>query len=246
MDNPNLIPGFPSLIDHALVWIFGWILPFLSGVKGREQLAGAIFSETARRKFYLGNSLFLCLAAAIVAMAWGFQGRSFQNMGFRNPHAGTLVYGVVLTLCILMLWLFDFILTLRKQSADASTGVEEAEFPPFLPRHLRELPAYLVLSMSAAIFEEIIYRGFMVTYFLPSARGQSGWPLAALTVPAMLFSLAHYYQGWKAVLKIWGFSLGLGLLFIITGSLWPLMIIHFIIDFVGGWAAMALSRKKHL
>jgi membrane protease YdiL (CAAX protease family) len=48
------------------------------------------------------------------------------------------------------------------------------------------------------------------------------------------------------VLKIWGFSLGLGLLFIITGSLWPLMIIHFIIDFVGGWAAMALSRKKHL
>jgi membrane protease YdiL (CAAX protease family) len=68
--------------------------------------------------------------------------------------------------------------------------------------------------------------------------------VAALIVPSLLFSLAHYYQGWKAVLKIWGFAVGLGLMFIITGSLWPVMIIHFIIDFGGGWMAMILGRKQ--
>jgi len=243
MDDPHFISGFPTWVDHALVWIFGWILPFLSGVKGREQMEGAIFSESARRKFYLGNSLFLFIAAAAVLLSWFFQGRTFESLGFRNPEAGTLMYTIPLTLGILVLWLADFIHSLKKQSADAPTGEQADEFPPFLPRYLREMPAYLLLSLSAAIFEETIYRGFMVTYFLPESRGQTGWPLAALIVPALLFSLAHYYQGWKAVLKIWGFSVGLGVLFIISGSLWPVMIIHFIIDFAGGWMAMRLSKK---
>lgn len=243
MDDPQIISGFPTWIDHALVWIFGWILPFLSGVKGREQMEGAIFSESARRKFYLGNSLFLFLAATAVILSWFFQGRTFNSLGFRNPNVGTLIYTATLTLGILVLWLADFIQSIKKQSADASSGEPAAAFPPFLPHHLREMPAYLLLSLSAAIFEETIYRGFMVTYFLPESRGQTGWPLAALIVPALLFSLAHYYQGWKAVLKIWGFSVGLGVLFIVSGSLWPVMLIHFIIDFAGGWMAMTRSRK---
>jgi uncharacterized protein len=243
MEDPHIITGFPSLVDHALVWIFGWILPFLSGVKSRTQLQDIIFTESTRRRFYLGNSLFLCIAAAIVCLAWGLQGRSFGMLGFRAPETGTLGYAIPLALLILGSWLADFIHTYRKQSKDGTNNDDRNEFPPFLPQHFRELPAYLMLSLSAAIFEETIYRGFLVSYFLPELRGQLGWPIAAIFVPALLFSLAHYYQGWKAVGKIWVFSVGLGLLFILTGSLWPVMIIHFIIDFAGGWLAMALGRK---
>lgn len=244
MADLQIISDFPSFIDHLLIWIFGWILPFMSGVKSRGQLDGIVFTETVRRRFYIGNSLFLFLAAAVVAITWYYQDRPFYLMGFRNPSAGSLTYAVPLGSILLILWLADFVLTYRRQKTNGSSSEERKEFPTFLPQHLRELPAYLLLSFSAAVFEETIYRGFMVTYFLPASRGQSGWPVAALIVPALLFSLAHYYQGWRAVMKIWGFAVGLGLLFIITGSLWPVMIIHFIIDFAGGWLAMILGRKQ--
>lgn len=216
----------------------------MSGVKSREQLEGVVFTETIRRRFYIGNSLFLFMAAAVVTILWFFQDRSFELLGFRKPAAGSLKYAVPLGLALLALWMMDFIHTYNKVSRDGEFTDEHQDFPAFLPRHHRELPAYLLLSFSAGVFEEIIYRGFIVTYFLPASRGQWGWPVAALIVPALLFSLAHYYQGWKAVLKIWGFAVGLGLMFIITGSLWPVMIIHFIIDFGGGWMAMILGRKQ--
>lgn len=245
MSDLQIISGFPSLIDHLLIWIFGWILPFLSGVKSREQLDGLVFTETVRRRFYLGNSLFLFLAASVVVISWFFQDRSIQLLGFRKPSTGSLTYAIPLGAALLILWLTDFIYTYRKQAQDEYFAEEHREFPQFLPQYLREIPAYLLLSISAAVFEETIYRGFMVTYFLPASRGQSGWPVAALIVPALLFSLAHYYQGWKAVMKIWGFAVGLGLMFILTGSLWPVMIIHFIIDFAGGWMAMILGRKQN-
>lgn len=243
MPESSFIPGFPSLADHALIWIFGWILPFMSGVKGRESLDGVIFTESIRKRFYLGNSLFLCIAASVVSISWILQDRSMRSLGFREVKSGTETTVTVLVLLILLIWLADFLITYRRQAIGGLTETEKAEFPSFLPVHFRELPAYLLLSLSAAVFEETIYRGFMVTYFLPASRSADGWPLAAATVPALLFSLAHYYQGWKAVVKIWGFSLGLGLIFMISGSLWPVMIIHFIVDFGGGCLAMYLGRK---
>ncbi|MFY7794650.1 MAG: CPBP family intramembrane glutamic endopeptidase [Chitinophagaceae bacterium] len=243
MPDSAFIPGFPSLADHALIWIFGWIMPFLSGVKGRESLDGVIFTESIRRRFYLGNSLFLFIAAAVVSLSWILQRRPMRSLGFRDVEPGTEAVVIGLVLIILLCWLGDFLITYRRQAAGNASASEKGAFPSFMPVHSSELPAYLLLSLSAAVFEETIYRGFMVTYFLPASRGAEGWPLAAATIPALLFSLAHYYQGWKAVVKIWGFSVGLGGIFMISGSLWPVMAIHFIIDFGGGCLAMYLGRR---
>ena len=114
----------------------------------------------------------------------------------------------------------------------------------FLPQHLRELPAYTLLCLCAGIFEEIIYRGFMVTYFLPLQGIENTIPWIALIAPSVLFSLAHTYQGWIAVIKIFIFSLLLGTIFIVTKSIYPTMILHFLIDLIGGIVAMTQYKKK--
>jgi membrane protease YdiL (CAAX protease family) len=125
-------------------------------------------------------------------------------------------------------------------------ALEEAleEGTPFLPRKPRELPAYLLMCLSAGVFEEIIYRGYMVTYFLPPYNFKNGLPILAIIAPAFLFSLAHYYQGWQAVAKIFLLSVLLAAIFLISESIWLVMLIHAGIDLAGGLLAIALLRKN--
>ena len=245
MPDQAFIPGFPSLADHLLLLVFGWLLPFLSGVKGAEQMKGMVFSERSRRRFFLGNSASLCLAAGIVCAVWLLQGRSMETLGLRDADPDSTAKAVPIILLLVGLWLGDMLLSQkisRKLDSENESGLE---YPTFLPEHFRELPAYVLLCLSAAIFEEMIYRGFMVTYFLPGTRGADGLPLAATFIPALLFSLAHYYQGWLATLKIFVLAILMGLLFMVTRSLWILMGIHFLIDLAGGLYAMRLRRKEH-
>ena len=59
---------FPSLADHVLIWIFGIILPFLSGLQS-HLLAGKIhFNAYTRKKLYLSNSLMLGIASLFWAL----------------------------------------------------------------------------------------------------------------------------------------------------------------------------------
>ena len=84
----------------------------------------------------------------------------------------------------------------------------------------------------------------MVTYFLPQYNYSDGLPVLAAVAPAFLFSLAHYYQGIHAMLKIFVLSLLLGLIFIISESIYIVMAIHFFIDLIGGLLAMKFMQEK--
>jgi membrane protease YdiL (CAAX protease family) len=106
------------------------------------------------------------------------------------------------------------------------------------------MPAYLVMCASAAFAEEVVYRGFMVGYFLVGSEGGAGIPVTALLAPAVLFSLAHLYQGWQAVGKILLLSVLLAFIYIRSGSLWLVMAIHFAVDCVSGFASLLVIRRK--
>jgi membrane protease YdiL (CAAX protease family) len=236
--------NFPVLSDHILVLIYGLIIPFISGVKSQENFDNIEFTERIRRRFYLANSLFLGLAALVIIIAWWLHGRPFEVMGFifsfeiKNK---MLTYSLVTLLSVL--YFGDLYLSIRKWKKRETTVGTIDDTTPFLPKKIKELPAYIVMCISAGVFEEIIYRGYMVTYFLPQYNFSTGLPILAVTAPAFLFSLAHYYQGWQAVLKIFLLSLILGIIFLSSGTIWLVMIIHFLIDLIGGMVAMSLIKK---
>lgn len=228
---------FPSITDHFLVWVFGIILPFFSGLQS-DKLNGEIrFDTESRKKLYLGNSIMLAFAGSVIILLWYFKERTWNSLGFQLPQWNNKL--VVITAIVLLAigYLTDLVYTYFFQHEQ---GEEWFDRSSFLPQHYRELPAYLLLCCCAGIFEEIIYRGFMVNYFLEERQENIPW--FALIIPSILFSLAHFYQGWGAVMKILILAILLNLIFIYTQSLYPTMVIHFAIDLLSGLAGM---RKKN-
>jgi len=233
---------FPSLADDVLIWIFGIILPFFSGLQS-QLLAGSLhYNESTRKKLYLSNSLMLAVAGSVILVLWQFKKRNFINLGFKAPDLANQYWTVFLLISVFIIgYLIDLIISARKIK-DLQQEENWFEKSSFLPEKAKELPAYVLLCLCAGIFEEIIYRGFMVTYFLPT-DGSDNIPWVALFAPSVLFSLAHTYQGWVAVIKIFIFSLLLGTIFIVTKSIYPTMILHFLIDLIGGIVAMKQYKK---
>jgi membrane protease YdiL (CAAX protease family) len=56
----------------------------------------------------------------------------------------------------------------------------------------------------------------------------------AVAVPAFAFAIAHFYQGAKAVVKIFVLAIFFGYMFILSGSLLLVMILHILVDAIGG------------
>lgn len=235
--------SFPSLADDVLIWIFGIILPFFSGLQS-QLLAGSLrYNEYTRKKLYLSNSLMLALAGSVILILWQFKQRNFISLGFKKPDLANQYWTVFLLIGVFIIgYLIDLMISARKIK-DLQKEENWFEKSSFLPEKTKELPAYVLLCLCAGIFEEIIYRGFMVTYFLPT-DGSTNIPWVALFAPSVLFSLAHTYQGWVAVIKIFIFSILLGSIFIITKSIYPTMILHFLIDLIGGIVAMKQYKKE--
>ncbi len=234
--------NFPALPDHILIWIFGIILPFLSGLQSEKLQGKIIFNESSRRRLYLANSLMLALSGASILIVWFFKDRDFKFLGFNDAIQFSTPLWMVLGIFILAYGI-DVFFTARAMHQKKENKEEDwFEKSSFLPEKSRELPAYILLCICAGVFEEIIYRGFMVTYFLPTDDPTS-FPILALVAPSVLFSMAHYYQGWASVLKIFIFSTLLSWIFITSKSIYLNMVLHFLIDLISG-VVMMLSNSQ--
>lgn len=233
---------FPSLTDHIVVWIFGIIFPFLSGLQSEKLNGEIVFNAESRKKLYLGNSLMLSISGFSIIGIWLIKKRSLEALGFRTiEHFTTML---ILPVILFMASYAIDLLNTKKQltKGELKKDIEWFERSSFLPEHKSELKYYIILCICAGVFEEIIYRSFMVTYFLPTQ--QLGFPFIALFAPAILFSLAHYYQGWQAVFKIMLFSVLLGWIFIISKSIYLNMFIHFMVDLISGIFIMKSKNKS--
>lgn len=220
----------PTLIDHLLVIVLGLVLPFLSGIRGGEQMKHIDFNEATRKRFFISNSLVLAIMALIVMAIWFAQNRSWELMGFRKIQSQWMTWLSTAALCLM--YAVEIIMA-NRPGDQLKKNIDQLEANvPFLPQTSRELPAYTLLCISAAVCEEIMYRGFLVTYFINPMK--DGFPWIAVIFPAVLFSIAHFYQGYAAMGKIFILSALFGVIFIFSKSLIIVVIIHFLIDLLGG------------
>jgi len=231
----------PNLFDDILIFVLGIVLPFISGVKSREGLKEIVFTRSTRRRFYISNSLVLWAAAAFIVGYWVLLDRPLASLGLLGSPGPKMQLAWRLSLLLAILYVVDILFSLRNQEALEETLAEQDDTTPFLPVSFHEFPAYGFMCLTAGVCEELLYRGYMVTYFMPSTPGTFPW--MALFFPALLFSLAHYYQGWHAVVKIYILSLLFAGIYLASGSLWIGMGIHFLIDLTGGILAVMLKDR---
>jgi membrane protease YdiL (CAAX protease family) len=106
----------------------------------------------------------------------------------------------------------------------------------------REMAVFALVSLTAGICEELLYRGWLVN-ILHAATG-SVW--VAVGVATVIFGLGHAYQGAKGILRTTFIGLQLALLFVYTNSLIPGQALHAAINLVVAslMATAAASRAK--
>jgi membrane protease YdiL (CAAX protease family) len=116
-------------------------------------------------------------------------------------------------------------------------------------RHLRsllpatpwELAAFTGVAVTAGICEELLYRGWLVSFLGVAIRSVWG----GVVVSAAVFGLAHAYQGSRGILLAGVLGLLFGCLFVSLGSLVPAQVLHVAVDVAGGiTGAAAASRLK--
>jgi len=116
-------------------------------------------------------------------------------------------------------------------------GTSNAKYvSELLPRTLLEILLWILLSITAGFCEEIAFRGYLQRQFLAI----TGRVPAAVLAQALVFGLAHSYQGWKAVAVISILGVLYGALAAWRRNLRANIIAHAWSDVWEGWLKMAI------
>lgn len=99
-----------------------------------------------------------------------------------------------------------------------------------LPRTPAERRMFAGLSVLAGFGEEVVFRGFLLAVLTPAL----GDVWTALVVSSLAFGVLHVYQGPFGIARTAALGGLLGASVIVDGSLWPAVIVHVLVDLVGG------------
>jgi len=113
-------------------------------------------------------------------------------------------------------------------------------FKSLLPSNIGGLSLWVALSISAGFCEEIVYRG--VLYYSLADLTTNAW--IAFVLSSLVFGVNHYNQGFRAVLFISTFALGLQGLVVWSGTLYTAIIVHAIYDIALGLLALRPPRRR--
>jgi membrane protease YdiL (CAAX protease family) len=109
------------------------------------------------------------------------------------------------------------------------------------PQGMREIILFAALSVSAGFCEELVFRGYLQKQFHAATRSA----LAGIVLQALIFGVAHGYQGWKGMSTITVLGILLGAVAFWRRSLRPGMITHAWLDFVSGMLLRYVGRVIH-
>ncbi|MFN8233701.1 MAG: CPBP family intramembrane glutamic endopeptidase [Actinomycetota bacterium] len=122
--------------------------------------------------------------------------------------------------------------------AAVGIGVNRFVVPVPPTGHWWTLPVLFLNAAEAALLEEVIVLGYLVTRL-----EQIGWStVAAVGASALLRGSYHLYQGWGGFLGNLAMGLLFGILFVRWRRTWPFVIAHFLLD-VGAGIGFLLFRE---
>lgn len=183
----------------------------------------------ARVKFYRGVLQFHW-PLTIGALAWWLlSGNSLESMGLASAVDGWpwVAIGVgILGVLVLVINLAivsrsaDKLMVIKKQIGDL------AYLAPQTPREDR---LFDMVSITAGVCEEILYRGLLLAILLPLV---GTWPAVAIT--SLIFGLGHAYQGIPGIAKTGMVGLVLALFTVFSGSLYIAIVLHMVVDMTSG------------
>lgn len=110
-------------------------------------------------------------------------------------------------------------------------GLEpKGEIALLLPESLTGKLIWVLMSFTAGMCEEVIFRGYLMTRLRLLFKAKSWfWPVI---ISSVAFAFPHLYQGTGNVIVIFMVGVLFAVTFIKTRSLWPCVLAHFFLDFL--------------
>ncbi len=211
--------------------LVGFLLAMAAYGVYAERSAGPSPGTTDHR----GSALPLYLG--LIAAEWGLlrfvvagglrlTGTTFRDLvGARWANWRDVARDVGIAFAVWMAWTAVELLAERVLGRESAGGVVS-----MLPRDPAEVAAWIALSLTAGICEESIFRG----YLQKQLQALTGSAAAAITGQALIFGIAHGYQGLRNTVAITVFGVVFGILAQSRRSLRPGMILHTWTDVFGG------------
>jgi membrane protease YdiL (CAAX protease family) len=163
---------------------------------------------------------------------WVWTAREVSLLGLAAPLHWRFGVGMAIALAGTAFFWTQLRSVQRSEDARAEAREALASLKSLLPQSPRELDAFMRVSVTAGICEELLYRGFL-PWFL--ATWMPFW--LAMIVSGVIFGFGHLYQGTAGVLKTGALGILLGGLTLLSGSILPSIVVHVAIDALNGQLA---------
>jgi len=208
--------GWPA---RALTTFLLGPLPFLLLLQAR--LARQIPDDAEREAIYTSSALSVWILAALAMLAARYSDFSRETLRLVEIAPVPLLLAAGLTT----------LAGLAIMAMGKVVDVPESALVDYLiPRSSSERIAFVGLSFSAGIAEELVFRSFLI-----GALAQvTGSLTTAAAVSVAAFAVSHAYQGVIGVLRVALLGLVLTAPFLLTGSVYPSMLAHTVLDILAG------------
>jgi len=122
-------------------------------------------------------------------------------------------------------------LAMASRDSDKLSAIKEQMGETFslAPQTPRESRLFDMVSITAGVCEEILYRGLLLATLVPLV---GTWP--AVAISSLIFGLGHAYQGIAGIVKTGLTGLVLALLTVSSGSLFIAIVLHTVVDLASG------------
>ena len=186
-----------------------------------------VFGKWLRESFLLNGGL----AAAVLLASWSFIGAASASalrwppMQWLHTHlTGSFGWGLAIGVAIAAaVVLVVPVFLLRRQVTELPAI---GDIGALLPRTRGELKFGVGLSLNAGVVEELLFRlGMPALLFGITHNGALAFLLASI-----LFGLLHIYQTVWGVLGATILGLVFSALYLLTGSIWVVIIVHALVD----------------
>jgi CAAX protease family protein len=237
-------PANPDLIAplwHTVLIVF---LILLNSFGGSLRLS-AVHGSPARIVLYAGT--FITQLILILIIWFGIRKRGVRMrdlIGGRWKSVEAFLLDVALaTVFLVAADLVLFALRVAVGSIDLHNMKKTLDdtlkmLGPLAPHTYLEAGLFVLLSIFAGLFEEIIFRGYLQRQFVALAKNA----FAGILISGMIFGLAHGYQGPRMMLVIGVYGTFFGMLAHFRKSLRPGMMAHAFQDSLAGITLFRLVR----
>lgn len=231
----------PGLFDYIVLAIV-LIWPIIEWRWYWPRCVRAIRARTpgARVRFYRNTIAAEWVFTLYVLGLWTVKARAWSTLrlGSGGPlrlGAGFLVAAVIVRLFMLQARKVREVL--KRPEAAARLREKFAFAEPLVPETNGERRGFWLVSMTAGICEEIIFRGFLI-WLITAHLGL----VAAVIISSIIFGYNHIYLGVAQVPRTAIVGLLLALVVLASGSLWLAMLIHAAVDMNSGEIGFRVGR----